>query len=153
MEFAAGVYLSEAQTPYPSSPYTYCVYSILIHTEKGGGGRVEPEKKGEEQQRRVQQTKSREFHQIISVTSISRGGIILQQIFALAAAGADLRAPEVDETEDEAEGHQGHQQAQDDQDALQRVKIERESGFLSSFFFLLTGKHNPKRGEREYLHM
>jgi hypothetical protein len=59
------------------------------------------------------------------VTSISRGGIILLQIFALAAAGADLRAPEVDETQDEAEGHQGHQQAQDDQDALQGEK-ERE---------------------------
>jgi hypothetical protein len=57
----------------------------------------------------------------------------------LAAAGADLRAPEVDEAEDEAEGHQGHQQAQDDQDALQRErKRERVCGFLSSVIFLLT---------------
>jgi len=37
-DFAAGVYLSEAQNPIP--PLTYCirVYSILIHTGKGGRG-------------------------------------------------------------------------------------------------------------------
>ena len=36
----------------------------------------------------------------------------------MAAAGADLRAPEVDEPEDQAEGHQGHQEPQDHQDTL-----------------------------------
>jgi hypothetical protein len=41
-DFAAGVYLSEAQNPI--TPLTHCisVYSILIHTGKGGGGRVDP---------------------------------------------------------------------------------------------------------------
>ncbi len=36
-EFAAGVYLSEAQTPYAE---THCirVYSVLIHTGKGEKG-------------------------------------------------------------------------------------------------------------------
>jgi hypothetical protein len=36
---AAGVYLSEAQNPIPP-PLTHCirVYSILIHTGKGGEG-------------------------------------------------------------------------------------------------------------------
>jgi hypothetical protein len=45
----AGVYLSEAQNPAPP-PLTHCicVYSILIHT--GKEGRVEPERRGEEQQ-------------------------------------------------------------------------------------------------------
>ncbi len=52
----------------------------------------------------------------------------------MAAAGADLRAPEVDEAEDEAEGHQGHQQAQDDQDALQRGKRENVSFCRQSSF-------------------
>jgi hypothetical protein len=39
-DFAAGVYLSAAQNPIPTPPYTLyciCVYSILIHTGKGGG--------------------------------------------------------------------------------------------------------------------
>ncbi len=38
-DFAVGVYLSEAQnpTPHPYTLYT-CIYSILIHTGKGGGG-------------------------------------------------------------------------------------------------------------------
>jgi hypothetical protein len=35
-DFAAGVYLSEAQNPIPSPLHTIRVYSILIHT--GGGG-------------------------------------------------------------------------------------------------------------------
>jgi hypothetical protein len=35
-DFAAGVYLSEAQNP------SIRVHSILIHSGKGGGGRVEP---------------------------------------------------------------------------------------------------------------
>jgi hypothetical protein len=42
-DFAAGVYLSEAQNPIPP-PLTHCIHvcSILIHTRKGGGegGRV-----------------------------------------------------------------------------------------------------------------
>jgi hypothetical protein len=49
-DFAAGVYLSEAQNPHthPSHTTLYTctvyVYKILIHTGKeGGGGRVEPE--------------------------------------------------------------------------------------------------------------
>jgi hypothetical protein len=50
-DFAACVYLSEAQNPIPPPsppPPTNCirVYSKLIHTEKGGGGRVEPERRG-----------------------------------------------------------------------------------------------------------
>jgi hypothetical protein len=51
MAFAAGVYLSEAQNPIPIPPPTHCirVYSILIHTG-GGGGRIEPERRLEEQQ-------------------------------------------------------------------------------------------------------
>ncbi len=55
-DFAAGVYLSEAQNPIPSPPYTLyiiCVYSIPIHTRKGGGGgggRVETERRLEGQQ-------------------------------------------------------------------------------------------------------
>ncbi len=50
--FAAGVYLSEAKNPIPPPPLTNCirVYSILIHTGKGGGGRVEPERRLEGQQ-------------------------------------------------------------------------------------------------------
>ncbi len=49
----ASVYLSVAQNPMPLF-LTHCirVYSILIHTGKGGG--VEPESRGEGQHRRVQ---------------------------------------------------------------------------------------------------
>jgi hypothetical protein len=48
MDFAAGVYLSEARNPI--HPLTHCirVYSIFIHT--GKGGRVEPERTLEGQQ-------------------------------------------------------------------------------------------------------
>jgi hypothetical protein len=51
-DFAASVYLSEAQNPIPLFPLTHCmsVYSILIHTRKGGRGRVIPERRGEGQQ-------------------------------------------------------------------------------------------------------
>jgi hypothetical protein len=43
--FAAAVYLSEAQNSYPLPPFhTIRVYSTLIRTGKGGGGRVEPER-------------------------------------------------------------------------------------------------------------
>ncbi len=50
-DFAAGVYLSEAQNPIPPPPYTlYTVYSILTQTGKGEGGRVEPERRLEGQQ-------------------------------------------------------------------------------------------------------
>jgi hypothetical protein len=34
-DFAVGVYLSEARTPYPLT-HCSCVYSILIHTGKEG---------------------------------------------------------------------------------------------------------------------
>jgi hypothetical protein len=43
--------------PHPPTPYTCILYSLLIHTSKGGGGRIEPERKGEGQQGRVQITK------------------------------------------------------------------------------------------------
>ncbi len=38
-DFAAGVYLSEAQNPKPSPSLQHCIreYSILIHTGKGEG--------------------------------------------------------------------------------------------------------------------
>jgi hypothetical protein len=55
-DFAEGVYLSEAQNPYPPPPlntvqYYARVYSKLIHPGKGGrGGRVEPERRLEGQQ-------------------------------------------------------------------------------------------------------
>jgi hypothetical protein len=51
MDFAAGVYLSEVQNPIPSPLYTLCsirVYSILIHTGKGVGGRELNQREGEE---------------------------------------------------------------------------------------------------------
>ncbi len=57
-DYAAYVYLSEApfppMTPYPPPPhFTHCirVYCILIHTGRRGGvgGRVEPERRLEEQ--------------------------------------------------------------------------------------------------------
>jgi hypothetical protein len=39
-DFAAGVYLSEAQDPIPSFTqlYTCIQYTVLIHTRKGGRG-------------------------------------------------------------------------------------------------------------------
>jgi hypothetical protein len=39
-DFAAGVFLSEAQNPIPINPLTHCirVHSTLIHTGNGGGG-------------------------------------------------------------------------------------------------------------------
>jgi hypothetical protein len=36
-DFAAGVYLSEAQNPIPPPQTLYTVYQVLIHTGKGGG--------------------------------------------------------------------------------------------------------------------
>jgi hypothetical protein len=46
------------RTPYPPTSHTVYVYtSILIHTEKGGGGRVEPERRVEGQQGKVEITK------------------------------------------------------------------------------------------------
>jgi hypothetical protein len=51
MDFAAGVYLSVAQNPYPplNTVYVYTVY--LFPQGRGkGGGRVEPERRGEGQQ-------------------------------------------------------------------------------------------------------
>ncbi len=50
MDFAAGVYLSEAQ-PKPSSPlhivYVYTLYSTVYWFTQGRGKRVEPERKKE----------------------------------------------------------------------------------------------------------
>ncbi len=37
-DFAAGVYLSEAQTPITPSPYTAYVYTLDLFTREGGGG-------------------------------------------------------------------------------------------------------------------
>ncbi len=51
-DFAAGVYLSEAQKPIPHNPpplHTVYVYTIYLFTQwRGGGGK--PERKGEGQQ-------------------------------------------------------------------------------------------------------
>jgi hypothetical protein len=50
-DFAAGVYLSEAQKPIiPSLTHCISVYSIFIYTGKGGRGRVDPERRLEGQQ-------------------------------------------------------------------------------------------------------
>jgi hypothetical protein len=52
-DFAAGVYLSEAQNPIPPPPLTHCicVYSILLFTQgRRERGRVEPERRGKGQQ-------------------------------------------------------------------------------------------------------
>jgi hypothetical protein len=53
MDFAAGVYLSEAQNQYPPPPlntlYVYTVNTYLF-TQGRGGGRLEPERRGEGQQ-------------------------------------------------------------------------------------------------------
>ncbi len=48
-DFAACAYLSEAETP---SPYTHCICTCLQYTysHREGGGRVEPERRGEGQQ-------------------------------------------------------------------------------------------------------
>jgi hypothetical protein len=54
-DFAAGVYLSEARTPYPPHTLYTCIQHTYSHRE--GGGRVEPERRGEGQQERVQTTK------------------------------------------------------------------------------------------------
>jgi hypothetical protein len=51
--FAAGVYLSEAGTPYPPLRCCIRVYSIQ-YLLRGGGGRVDTERRGEGQQGRVQ---------------------------------------------------------------------------------------------------
>jgi hypothetical protein len=53
-DFAAGVYLSEAQNPIPPPP-SYTLYLIWIqytysHREGGSGGRIEPERRGKGQQ-------------------------------------------------------------------------------------------------------
>jgi hypothetical protein len=60
-DFAADVYLSEAQIPIPPPPHPYTLYVACIqytysHREGGEGERVEPERRGEGQQGRVQIT-------------------------------------------------------------------------------------------------
>jgi hypothetical protein len=53
-DFTAGICLSEAQNPILSPTRSHCIlvylYSVLIHTGKGGGRRAEPERRGEGQQ-------------------------------------------------------------------------------------------------------
>ncbi len=52
-DFATSVYLSEALNPIPPPPYTLytCIQHTYSHRE---GGRVDPERRGEGQHRRVQ---------------------------------------------------------------------------------------------------
>jgi hypothetical protein len=66
--FEARVYLSEAQSQTPP-PLTHCirVYSILMYTLKWGGGRVEPERRGEGQQGRSQITQLGWKYQHVSI--------------------------------------------------------------------------------------
>jgi hypothetical protein len=49
MDFAVGVYLSEAQSPIHSPPpplHTVYVYTVYLFTQgRGGGGRVEPDRR------------------------------------------------------------------------------------------------------------
>ncbi len=47
---------SRTTSPPPLLTHYIRVYSILIHTGKGGGGRIEPERRGEGKQGRVQNT-------------------------------------------------------------------------------------------------
>ncbi len=50
MDFAAGVYLSEARNPIPPPLPTVYVYKVYLFTQGRGGGRVEPERRLEGQQ-------------------------------------------------------------------------------------------------------
>jgi hypothetical protein len=52
-------------------------------------------------------------------------------VVACGTAEADVRAPEVDEPEDETEGHQGHQQPQDHQHPLQEFCSKIRTNGLS----------------------
>jgi hypothetical protein len=51
-DFAAGVYLSEAQNLIPPIPLIHCIRKKYIYSHREGGreGRVKPERKLEEQQ-------------------------------------------------------------------------------------------------------
>ncbi len=43
-DFAAGIYLYEAQKPIPPPPYTVFLYTVYLHSHREeGGGKVEPE--------------------------------------------------------------------------------------------------------------
>jgi hypothetical protein len=58
-DFEADVYLPESQIPIPPHPYTLyvaCIQYTYSHREGGEGKRVEPERRGEGQQGRVQIT-------------------------------------------------------------------------------------------------
>jgi hypothetical protein len=51
MDFAAGVYLSEAQNLIPPSPlHTVYVHTVTYSHREGGRGRVEPKRRGEGKQ-------------------------------------------------------------------------------------------------------
>jgi hypothetical protein len=45
MEFAAGVYLSEAQNPKPSSPLHIVYYTVYLCTQGRGGGELNQREK------------------------------------------------------------------------------------------------------------
>jgi hypothetical protein len=49
-DFAAGVYLSEAQNPIPPPLHTVYVYTVYLFTQERGGGRIEPERRSDGQQ-------------------------------------------------------------------------------------------------------
>ncbi len=51
LDFAAGVYLSEAKNPYQAPPPPVYVYTVYLFTQgRGEGGGVEPERRIDGQQ-------------------------------------------------------------------------------------------------------
>jgi hypothetical protein len=48
MDFAAGVYLSEAQNPIPPPLHTVHVYVDTVYSDREGGRGVEPEVEGQQ---------------------------------------------------------------------------------------------------------
>jgi hypothetical protein len=48
-DFAAGVYLSEAQNPILPPPFTHCIRVLIYSHKVRGRGRIEPERRLEGQ--------------------------------------------------------------------------------------------------------